>query len=133
MILAGKANGYFCISTTKSSDVLIVIEGHRKEFPHNKTISANQLSPWLVTGYRPSQMPNIQAVGDIYPFSVYNRNGNGWQGPLDVIANQQGQQVVSATEDQTVLVDLGDRTMKIEVTAVSGITYMSHIFTIESS
>ena len=89
-ILEGKANGqqcYFCISTKKSSDVLIVIEGHRKEFPHNKTISANQLSPWLVTGYRPSQMPNIQAVGDIYPFSVYNWNGNGWQGPLDVVAS----------------------------------------------
>jgi hypothetical protein len=73
-ILAGKANGqqcYFCISTTKSSDVLIIIEGHRKEFPHNKTISANQMSPWLVTGYRPSQMPNIQAVGGICVFSVY--------------------------------------------------------------
>jgi hypothetical protein len=79
-------------------------------------------------------MPNIQAVGDIYPFSVYNwTDGNGWQGPLDVVANQQGQQVVSATEEQTVLVDLGDRTMKIEVTAGSGITYMSHIFTIEGS
>ena len=115
--------------------MLIVIEGHRKEFPHNKrTISANQMSPWLVTGYRPSQMTNIQAVGgDIYPFSVYDWNENGWQGTLDVVANQQGQQVVSATEDQTVLVDLGDRTMKIEVTAGSGITYMSHIFTIESS
>ena len=97
-ILEGKANGqqcYFCISTTKSSDVLIVIEGHRKEFPHNKTISANQMSPWLVTGYRPSQMTNIQAVGgDIYPFSVYDWNENGWQGPSDVVANQQGQQVV---------------------------------------
>ena len=64
---------------------------------------------------------------------MYNWNGNGWQGPLDVVAKQQGQQVVSATEDQTVLVDLGDRTMKIEVTTGSGITYMSHIFTIESS
>ena len=135
-ILEGKANDqqcYFCISTTKSSDVLIVIEDHSKEFPHNKTISANQLSPWLVTGYRQNQMPNIQAVGGICAFSVYDWNENGWKGPLDVVAKQQGQQVVSATEDQTVLVDLGDRTMKIEVTAGSGITYMSHIFTIESS
>jgi hypothetical protein len=84
------------ISAFQLQKMLIVIEGHRKEFPHNKrTISANQMSPWLVTGYRPSQMTNIQAVGgDIYPFSVYDWNENGWQGPSDVVANQQGQQVV---------------------------------------
>jgi hypothetical protein len=66
-------------------------------------------------------------------FFCVSWNENGWKGPLDVVAKQQGQQVVSATEDQTILVDLGDRTMKIEVTAVSGITYTSYIFTIESS
>ena len=141
-ILNGKTNGqqcYFCISSTNDTHVLIIIEGYREEFPSSEAVSKALTNPWLITGYRPTPMPNIPpanpAVEAVYPFSVYKWNGNEWQ-------EQQGQQVQQGQgiffptlEDQSISVCVDNHgvqcIMEIKATAVGGFPMSRKPFTIK--
>ena len=139
-ILKGKTNGqrcYFCISSTKlgtnPSHVLIIIEGYRKEFPSSEAVSKVPTNPWLITGYRPTPMPNIPAATPaakaIYPFSVYKWNVNKWQ---EQQRQQQANTIFFPTlGDQSVCVDPAQCTMSLKATAVGGSQMLREPFTIE--
>ena len=149
-ILEARENGqqcYFCISTTNWSQVLIIIEGNREEFPgYNETVSQTPNNQWLIAGRPPiNPTPNAAAnpaEGNIYPFFVYKWNVIKWQGPLplEIVVNEQGQQVqqvVRATDDQTVLVHRANYTMEIKAKVIVNHSLphdwsdMSRSFTIE--
>ncbi len=103
----------FCISTTKHSEALIVIEGCKDQLPYNHRSVHDRYNPWLITGYVQISKPefftqlneyweNLQVPADwtICPFRVYEWNGNKWVA-RDLQVDLQNKVVRVRIRDQT--------------------------------
>ena len=127
---------YFCISSTKWSQVLVVKAGSRKQFPHNNPISPQDpWNPWLITGYFRISDPTFDRMMQeywaqmgapwyIHPFTVFKWNRNRWQ-PQPVHVDHINQCVRATVDDQTFLLYPATRSFQMIVKTYSA-TNNSH-------
>ena len=122
---------YFCVSSTKWSQALIVKAGSRRQFPYNNPINPQDASnPWLITGYSGRSDPAFHRMMQeywaqmggpwhIHPFAVFKWNRNRWQQqPVNVdVVNQC---LRASVDDQTFLLSYpAASTFKMEVKTYS--------------
>ena len=121
---------YFCISSTKWSQVLIVKAGSRRQFPNaNPIYPQDPKNPWLITGYSRLSDPSFHrfmqeywvqmgAPWYIHPFTVFKWNRNRWH-PQPVIVDLINQRVCATVDDQTFLLYPATRSFQMIVKTYS--------------